>query len=1161
MVAVVSGFNFGAGHGVRRRRHWLRAALFSTVSLYAVAAHAQNATWTGASSSEWQDDTNWTAPSTVPTGTAFFDTSANTTVQNDLGIVSIGAISFLNTASAYTININNPFFITGGGVTNSSASTQTVEVDPISNGGQLIFQNSATANAGVGSVTYNNHSFIVFQNTSNAGNSATTINNSSILQFFDSSTGGSAHINNNATTDFFDSSSAASATITNGNGAALSFNNTSTAGSATINTTLSSFATITFNNSSTAGTSHIDLIDGILTFNDSSKAGASTITMSSLTHPGSITFNNTSSAENATITNVSITGLGNGVRFLDQSTAGNATINNNTNNSIPGSGGELYFGTLGGTDTANAGTAHITNNNQGSTSFLAQTSAANATIVNNSGGSTNFQDQSTAANATITNNSSGSLSFVNQATAGNAQITNSGSMSFGLGLGLGDTATAGSSTITNNGFIFFNDSTKAGTATITSNPGSISFLDSSSAENANITTGSGGLLSFADTSTAGSATINTNAGGRTQFTGNSDGGSAQFVTNGTGQVDFSGTTGTLSNNKITAGSIAGSGTYFLGGNQLRVGSNNLSTEVSGIIADGGTFGGTGGELIKIGTGTLTLSGVSTNTGGVSVQGGTLVMNGSVTGNVGIVAATLTGTGTVGGNVVMNPGATFRPGDGTAGSSMHVNGNLFPAGGVYAVNINPTTSSFALVDGTATGGGTKVDATFATGGYIAKQYTILTALGGVQANLFSGGLVNHNLPAGFIDSLSYDATHAYLNLAFAPPTVPGGGLSNNQQNVFNGINNSFNTVGQVPIAFGALSAAHLTQLSGEVGAGFSTVAFQAGNSFLNLMLNPFVDGRFGGTGGASGYAEEKRPHAAEAAFASAMPSKAAKVASFDDRISIWGAAFGATGAVKGDPTAGSHRTSDQYYGFAAGLDYKLTPNTLVGFALAGGGTHWGLDSGLGSGRSDMFQAGVYGITHLGAAYLSAAAAYSFHDVRTTRTVTAVGTDALAASFRANMVSGRLEGGYRAAFPWFAVTPYGAVQVQSIALPSYGESATSGSNQFALNYSSQTVTTTRVELGGRFDKTWLLAGGQSFTLHGRAAWAHDWGNTTTATALFQALPFSTFSINGARPAADGALVSAGGEYKMGNGWSVLAKFDGEFSSTTALYAGSGAIKKVW
>ena len=38
---------------------------------------------------------------------------------------------------------------------------------------------------------------------------------------------------------------------------------------------------------------------------------------------------------------------------------------------------------------------------------------------------------------------------------------------------------------------------------------------------------------------------------------------------------------------MTAGSIEGAGNYFLGSKQLTVGGNDLSTTVSGVIADGG----------------------------------------------------------------------------------------------------------------------------------------------------------------------------------------------------------------------------------------------------------------------------------------------------------------------------------------------------------------------------------------------------------------------------------------------------------------------------------------------------------------------------------------------------------------------------------------------
>jgi outer membrane autotransporter protein len=266
-------------------------------------------------------------------------------------------------------------------------------------------------------------------------------------------------------------------------------------------------------------------------------------------------------------------------------------------------------------------------------------------------------------------------------------------------------------------------------------------------------------------------------------------------------------------------------------------------------------------------------------------------------------------------------------------------------------------------------------------------------------------------------------------------------------------------------------------------------------------------------------------------------------------------------VLGDPALGSHDTSASAAAFAAGVDYRLSPDTLVGFALAGGGTSWDLTAGLGGGSSDMFQAGVYGSQRWGAAYLSGAVAYNFYDVTTNRTLTIAGTDMLQARFRANGVGARIEGGYRVATPWLGVTPYAAAQVQSIALPSYGETATAGSNQFVLNFGSQTATTTRSELGAWLDRSTRLDSGALLTLYGRAAWAHDFGNSPSASAIFQALPGSNFIVNGATPARDGALVTGAAQVSLAGGWSFLAKFDGEFSSTTSIYSGSGMVKKTW
>ena len=210
--------------------------------------------------------------------------------------------------------------------------------------------------------------------------------------------------------------------------------------------------------------------------------------------------------------------------------------------------------------------------------------------------------------------------------------------------------------------------------------------------------------------------------------------------------------------------------------------------------------------------------------------------------------------------------------------------------------------------------------------------------------------------------------------------------------------------------------------------------------------------------ALGYGPESPQSPASAAFASVDRAPFAG----GRRWGIWGAAYGGQNNTAGDLLAGSHDRSARTFGFATGLDYRVTPYTVVGFALAGGGTNYGLSDGLGSGRSDMFQAAVYSMTRVNAAYVSAALAYAWHRVSTDRYVTVAGTDHLTADFSANNVGGRIEGGYRFAIPGvfdssgFGLTPYAALQVQAFHTPSYSEIAASGSPIFALAYDAHTTT---------------------------------------------------------------------------------------------------------
>jgi autotransporter-associated beta strand protein len=451
-----------------------------------------------------------------------------------------------------------------------------------------------------------------------------------------------------------------------------------------------------FQNSASAGTrtlftntgAVVEFGSGHMLFFDTSSAAGATINNDGGTGDGAFggmtLFFNASTAATATIRNSPGTissAQGGSTLFFDTSTAANATITNDGGTLGLGNGGLTAF-----QDSSSAGKATITNNGAvgawasvfgGTTEFSSNSTAANATIVNNpgtyGGGYTSFYTNSTAGNATVINNGGtadaplgGRTFFYSDSTAANGMITNnSGSVNGGEG-----------------GNTFFSDNSSAAGATITNNGGMVSGAD-------------GGATAFRDTSGADSATLVANGGmqggtgGGIFFQFNSSGGTSRIKVFGNGflNIEIHDAPG------VTVGSIEGDGNVFLGANNLTVGSNNLSTEFSGAIQDGGTLGG---SLTKIGAGTLRLTGANTYTGGTNVNGGVLQVDGSIASNTLVNnGGTLGGTGTIYGNVSNN--GTVIPGDGLG--KLSVNGNYAQtSNGILLIDIAGTsTGQFSVLD--------------------------------------------------------------------------------------------------------------------------------------------------------------------------------------------------------------------------------------------------------------------------------------------------------------------------------------------------------------------------------------------------------------------------------------------------------------------------------
>jgi autotransporter-associated beta strand protein len=929
-----------------------------------------------------------------------------------------------------------------------------------------------------------------------------TIDNQDEFNFANGATAGKATINNTGFLTFSNTSTAGTAIINNGFD--VTFEDNASAGNSTINNVLSG---ITFAGSSTAANSRINNDGGGVGFFESSRAGNSTIR----------TFN------------------GGVVFFFDDSNGDNARIIAEAGSFVDFSGatginGKFTVGSIEGAGDFSIGGEH--------SQFVVGSNNLSTTV-------SGIIDECGCFPGILVKVGSGRLTLTGNNLYTGGTIIREGSIAVGNNNALGTgpvTLDGGAFRAAANNLNFANNfavNTAGGRIDTADNTLTISGIiaNGNGATGTLVKTGLGTLILTAQNTYTGKTQISQ---GVLRL------GAASALSNSTAVNIASVASFNLGGFSETIGSLGGAGNVILGAGNLTTGGNNATTTLSGRIS------GAGG-LTKLGDGTFTLSGRNTYTGVTNVNDGILVVNGSLASSVNLNGGTLMGSGTVGGLNIGN--GTLAPGNSIG--TLTVTGNVvLSRNTTYAVEVSPTAADRTDVNGVATLGGA-VNATFANGTYLSRNYTIVSATGGLNGSRFDT-LTTTNLPTGFTIELDYTATEA--NLTLTGQVGINQLLNRNQRSVADGLNNFFNNGGALPPAFftvfgltGAPLANALTQLSGEHAAGIQQASFQSMGLFLNAMLDPFVAGRRGGFGAAMGYAPEQ-------AYAADFPVKAPRATTFEQRWNVWGAAYGGRSRLDGEPVIiGSNDLTVRSAGFAGGADYHVSPDLVIGGALAMGEDRWGV-ANLGTGKADVAQVGGYVSARWNNVYVSAAVAGSWYDAATERTLSVVGIDRLRADFDARSLGARAEAGYRFDFDRYGLIPYAAVQVESLRTPTYSERAISGAADFALTYAAQTATDTRSELGAwadihhQFDSGTLL-------LRARLAWVHDYDPGHRITAAFATLTGAAFAVEGAAAPKNSALTSAAAELKLRNGVTLIGKVDGEFSSGATTYAATGTLKYAW
>ena len=252
---------------------------------------------------------------------------------------------------------------------------------------------------------------------------------------------------------------------------------------------------------------------------------------------------------------------------------------------------------------------------------------------------------------------------------------------------------------------------------------------------------------------------NGGGGGLIAFEGQTLGGMARVEVFGNGAMDIS----AQKRGSVTVGSIEGDGDIFLGGAQLGVGRNGLSTTFSGTIQNGGSHGGVGGSLVKIGGGKFVLAKTNTYTGGTRVLGGQLFVNnyfhsGTGSGPVVVEGGKLGGDGAIGAGVKIGTGsgsgATLAPGpDGRNPGTLQIKRALtFNSDGIYQVQLNTRNASADSVisEGVTINAGAQFDFADIGNGTlpIGTAFTIInntsaTPIAGTFSNLPDGSTFSTN----------------------------------------------------------------------------------------------------------------------------------------------------------------------------------------------------------------------------------------------------------------------------------------------------------------------------------------------------------------------------------------------------------------------------------
>ncbi len=164
--------------------------------------------------------------------------------------------------------------------------------------------------------------------------------------------------------------------------------------------------------------------------------------------------------------------------------------------------------------------------------------------------------------------------------------------------------------------------------------------------------------------------------------------------------------------------------------------------------------------------------------------------------------------------------------------------------------------------------------------------------------------------------------------------------------------------------------------------------------------------------------------------------------------------------------------------------------------------------------------------------------------------------------ANQFLGQIEAGYRIGLYEAAqatITPFARFQTVAVSQNAFGES---GAQSLNLNVAQQNTTSVRTVIGADFGANIPVGLERPLAVTLRLGWAHEYADTARPmTAAFAGAPTAAFTVYGAQPLRDAAVIGFGLNAQIGASTSIYARYDGEITGRDDSHAISAGLRMTW